>query len=186
MDNINKQIIKKFTAEDALNKLRVTIEPKLIASKAIRIIEKYDNTTDAEKEQLASKHSKLLDQFIRIHEFEKHILLAESLPAKYGSLSIKMTDSIIAEYSCSTTLEKSLVEIIVSSFCRSLYLSTLLSNILNRESVPVEQNFVNHYNFIGKELDRANREYLTALTALQQLKSPRLNVNLKADTAIVG
>lgn len=121
-----------------------------------------------------------------MHEFDKHFLLAESIPSKFAAMAIKMSKSLIREYNCTTTLEKSLVEIIVNAFCRSLQLSRSLMNSIARDSVPIEQNYVNYYNLLSKELDKANRQYLTALTTLQQLKSPSLKVTLKAETAIVG
>ena len=42
------------------------------------------------------------------------------------------------------------------------------------------------YAVISTELDRANRHFVTALATLRQIKSPTLEVNVRAQTAIIG
>ena len=39
---------------------------------------------------------------------------------------------------------------------------------------------------IGLELDRANRQFLTALQTLKQIKAPQLEVNVETKTAFVA
>lgn len=185
MGNSN-QVKTKSKIEDVLYRFKGSLEPSIIDKRAMEILEEMDNVNKNEKDRLSKKYNTLLDQFVRMHEFEKHFLLAESVHSKFAAMSLKMTQSLINEYSCTTTLEKSLVEIIVNAFCRSLHLSAQFTAVVGRDSIRVEQNYVNLYNFLGKELERANREYLTALSTLQQLKSPTMKINLKAETAIVG
>lgn len=179
--------LKKLNeANDVINRLKADIEPQSINDKVQKIFERIDSSKTQKESLLNQNELQILDQFIKMHEFEKHLLLTESLPSKFSSLSIKMAKSMIAEYKCSTSLEKSLVELIVNSFCRSLYLSSILVVVLEQKTVQIEQNFINYYKFIGKELDKANREYLTAITTLHQMKTPNIQLNLKADTAILG
>ena len=186
MKSQNTTIKKLNEANEVLNRLKKDIEPQSINNKVNKIFERIDSSDNQKGPFLTPSELDLLDQFIRMHEFEKHLLLTESLPDKFSSMAINMAKSIIAEYKCTNTVEKSLVEIIVNSFCRSLYLSSILVVVLEQKTVQIEQNFTNYYKFIGKELDKANREYLTAITTLHQLKSPNIQVNLKADTAILG
>lgn len=183
---MENKIKTKPKLEDVLYRFKGNIEPRTIDERAINILAKMDEADEKEKDRLSKKHNFLLDQFVRMHEFEKHFLLAESVNTKFAAMSIKMTQDLIKEYNCTTTLEKSLVEIIVNAFCRSLNLSAQLTTVLSRDSIGIEQGHINLYSFLGKELDRANREYLTALSTLQQIKSPSIKVNLKAETAIVG
>lgn len=179
--------LKKLNeANDVINRLKADIEPQSINDKVQKIFERIDSSKTQKESLLNQNELQILDQFIKMHEFEKHLLLTESLPSKFSSLSIKMAKSMIAEYKCSTSLEKSLVELIVNSFCRSLYLSSILVVVLEQKTVQIEQNFINYYKFIGKELDKANREYLTAITTLHQMKTPNIQLNLKADTVILG
>ena len=39
---------------------------------------------------------------------------------------------------------------------------------------------------ISKELDRANRQFITALTTLKQIKAPSLEINVKTKAAFVA
>jgi hypothetical protein len=43
-----------------------------------------------------------------------------------------------------------------------------------------------HYQTLGKELDRANRHYLTAIQTLRMMKQVPIQITVKAQTAIVG
>lgn len=186
MQNLNTKTNKYRDIHEILSRLDSNIDSLSINKKVNNIFDRIDNAKTKKEANLTKQELSTLDQFIRIHEFEKHILLSESLPAKFSSMAINMAKSMIAEYKCTTVLEKSIVELIVNAFCRSLYLSSLMVVVFGQEPVQIHQNFINYYNFIGKELDRANREYLTAITTLHQLKSPHIQLNLKAETAILG
>lgn len=180
------QLTVKQKVEDALYRLRGSIEAYEIDSKAIQLLEDIENADEKDRARLQEQNAETIDQFIKLHEFDKHFLLAESLPQKYRAMSVEMAKSLIREHNCTTTTEKSLVEVIVSTFCRVLHIGSLMSAELDGGSIPLNQNFINYFNFLSKELDKANRQYLTALTTLQQLKSPPMKVSLKAQTAIVG
>jgi hypothetical protein len=43
-----------------------------------------------------------------------------------------------------------------------------------------------HYSVMSKELDRANRQFITALTTLKQMKAPSIEINVTAKTAFVA
>ena len=172
--------------KEILGRFRGNIDPENIDKKAIRLLSLIDEANGKKKDKIVAENSKFFDDFARMHEFDKHYLLAESLTPRFSTMAIRMVKSIIKEYDCRTVLEKSLAEIIASSFCRVLHLSTNLNRNLSGDSISISQTFVNYYNFLSKEIDKANRQYLNALTTLQQIKSPSIKVNLKAETAIVG
>lgn len=180
------ELTLKQNIEDALYRFRGSIEASHIDNKILKLLTRIDNASESEKRDLQEKHATLIDQFVRMHEFDKHFLLAESLPTKFAAMSIRMTKDLIQEYSCTNNLEKSLVEIIVNAFCRSLHFSRLSTVALSSDSIPIDQNSINYYNFLSREIDKSNRQYLSALMTLQQIKSPAIKVNLKAETAILG
>lgn len=180
------KITTKNQITDALERVQGHIEAPAIHKKIIEVLGEVDKAKADKKSAIMSKHSELLTEFARLHEFDKHFLLAESLPPEFGAMAIEMTKSMIREYACNSTAEKSLVEIIVNAFCRTLFFSKKLTMILNRNPTILEQSYINYYNFLSKELDKANRQYLTGILSLQQLKSPTMKVSVKADTAILA
>lgn len=182
----NNGLEEKTKEKSTLSRFLASIEEASIDKKIQKLIKDMDSADKEEKLLLQEVNSELIAEFVKMHEFDKHLLLADSLPLSFGAMSIKMTKSIIEENHCNTDLEISLVEIIVNAFCRSLHFSRLLSLALSTNPDRIEQKFINYYAFLSKEIDKATRQYLSALLALQQLKTPPLKVNLKAHTAILG
>lgn len=161
------------------------LEPEYITRKVLRILD-YAKNKEQDADKLSRVEQDVLNIFGHVYEFDKHFNLAESVGDHMAPMAIKMTQDLIKEHNCKTIQEKSLVEIIVNAFCRSLGLSRRLMHCMSGDSVKISSDHTNYYNFLSKEIDKANRQYLTALTTLQQLKSPSLKVTLKAETAIVG
>jgi len=95
------------------------------------------------------------------------------------------------EYNCQTASEKALAQTVVIAFEHVLDLSRRLHIMMENTSVQVMD--IKTYPFllkrmqiIGLELDRANRQFLTALQTLKQIKAPQIEVNVKTKTAFVA
>ena len=95
------------------------------------------------------------------------------------------------EYNCQTASEKALAQTVVIAFEHVLDLSRRLHIMMDNTSVQVMD--IKTYPFllkrmqiIGLELDRANRQFLTALQTLKQIKAPQIEVNVKTKTAFVA
>lgn len=113
-----------------------------------------------------------------------HIPVAETVREEYRTFLVEMTQNIESEYGCKTAIEKALAEMIASSYVRTIqYSSEFNLCTKNRE---ISRNGNDFYSIIGKELDRANRHFLNAVITLKQLKSPALELNIKAGTAFIG
>jgi len=117
-------------------------------------------------------------------EFEKGMLLAEGFEGKYRPFVIDLNRKIQKEFDCRTVSEKSLAESVAMNFCRTLYLQNKIDCYLQRRSFT--DIGVGYLNYLSKDLDRANRHYLTSLQALKSIKQPNLEVNINAQTAVVG
>ncbi|HUW21126.1 MAG TPA: hypothetical protein VMW41_00485 [Candidatus Bathyarchaeia archaeon] len=96
------------------------------------------------------------------------------------------------EYNCQTASEKALAQTTVIAFEHILDYSRRLHKLLsgtgslkvmNEKTYPL---FLKRIQIIGLELDRANRQFLTALQTLKQIKTPRLEVKVKSKTAFVA
>lgn len=144
-------------------------------------IEKGDDSLDDTME----KNRDIVTKALRMHEFEKHIALAESVPEYLRTMTMKICKDLSKEYNCTTVAEKALAEIVAMNFARTMFFSQKLSKLMVGE-VSVDEVWIKYYTFVSKELDKAQRQYTTALTTLQQLKSPTLKVNLKAETAFIA
>jgi hypothetical protein len=96
------------------------------------------------------------------------------------------------EYNCQTASEKALAQSVVIAFEHILDYSRRLHIVMENTGnakvidIKVYPLFLKRMQIIGLELDRANRQFLTALQTLKQIKAPQLEVNVKTKTAFVA
>lgn len=150
-----------------------------------------------------------------INEFTNGLLMCDSIYDKFRTFAIEMMRKLQEEYNCQTASEKATCELATMAFIRIFeyrelmirsekYQSNLVSghscgnnNILysdiNRQHAYFGCNACNrakieqqHYQTLGKELDRANRTYLSAIQTLRMMKQAPLQITVKAQTAFVG
>ncbi|OIP52052.1 hypothetical protein AUK10_04120 [Candidatus Gracilibacteria bacterium CG2_30_37_12] len=88
------------------------------------------------------------------------------------------------EYDCQTSLEISLCEIIANSFKRIISVSKLMETDLNLNYPSKEK--VNYLAILSKELDRQNRNYLTAINTLIDMKNPKMTINVNTENTFLG
>ncbi len=104
---------------------------------------------------------------------------------KYKSFSIEFARDLIKEYSCTSASEKALVQLITSAFIRSLeYAEMLSNNCSGKKPFTAERNGL--YAVLSKEIDRAQRQYLTGINTLSNIKHPALHVTFKTQNAFVA
>lgn len=83
---------------------------------------------------------------------------------------MEFADDLIQEYDCKTVSERSLCEVVASSYFNILKASKAFQNMYSLEYLSSEKN--GYYNVISKELEKQNRMYLSSLQTLRTLKSP--------------
>lgn len=185
----DKKAITPYTRERVqeiiTRNLRADCDPEIILKNLGETI--LPNMLDgekAEKEQATEKYNKLQREIVSLGELDNHYLISESVNKEYRPLLISMGRDLHKEFDVQTASEKGLVEIAVGAFGRYLEYSSRLYNLLNVEFLSHEKN--GYYCVIAKEVDRAHRQYVTAISTLKQIKSPGFEVNIHAKTALLG
>jgi len=115
---------------------------------------------------------------------DSHARLADTTTDKLAPLAITVAQQLISEYHCETAAEKTLAETVANAYIRVLRYSEALNDVYGRDSTSPEIN--KYISVTSMELDRANRQYLTALSTLKSFKQPSVNVTFKANTAFVA
>lgn len=136
------------------------------------------------KQKANDKDMEIMIRAMRDFGLENNITMLESIEIRYRGMTINLRKNLIKEFNCTTYTEKSLVDLAVGAFARNLSYSKKLFNIASIGHINKELN--NFMSIMSKEIDRANRHYLTALETLKQLKQPELNINVKAKTAFIS
>lgn len=126
----------------------------------------------------------LIYKAVTLNEFQNGVLLVLTIPEEYRTFAIDLLRKLQKEFNCSTTSEQATAELITVNYIRTLNIQSRIYQCLDlKEITDLRLNFL---SIMSKELDRANRHYLTALQTLRMLKQPSLQVNIKTNTAIVG
>lgn len=173
---LRARMIKSFVAQD---------NPSLILSKMDKMLNLYrDAPNEAEKDKLLKQLDKLYEKAASATSLDNHFRLGASTTQELRPLVIDMCNQLIVEYDCKTVSEKTLAEIIAGAYVRILRYSTSLNNsyAINDANPNLNAFRAN----ASKELDRAHRQYMFALTTLKQIKSPFTSLNVKAQTAFMG
>lgn len=118
-----------------------------------------------------------------ILEFDKGVLLSNAVSSLDNPFVLELFNELQKEFNCQTASEKSLAEITALNFMRILAMQRKLKDI--QTSVKTRYD-VQYIAVLSKELDRAERHYLTSLQTLRMLKMPQLEVNIKTQNAFVG
>jgi uncharacterized protein YunC (DUF1805 family) len=136
------------------------------------------------KEDLNEKETELLTQVFYDFGIENGIHLADSTPEKLRGLTANLRNDLIKEFNCTTSTEKILVDTVVNAYTRNLNYSKKLLGVT--EMGNTNSNINNFIGLMSKEIDRANRHFLSALQTLKEIKQPELKVNIKTNTAFFG
>lgn len=180
----NKSLSKLYTQLEAKefidNELLFEFDSKSIVKKMTNEL----NDDSFKCGNIASNTHKGLEQYLKLNSLNNHLLLTKSCNEDYQPLIVQFSKDLIEEYQCTTSSEKALVHTIAIAYYRILNCSRLYNNEMNTKSISRERTELIKSH--GKELDRANRQFISALETLKLIKQPAIKINLKADNAYLA
>lgn len=185
----NKKELKPYSEEEAKKVIisRITFpnnRQSLIKELKEEIIPKCIDETNPEHEKATKLFGEKAMLFMRIFENESHVALMESVNENYQMMSKEMSEQMIKEFDCKNEAERSLVKLIVNAYIRVLDNSRRLNNELNGQNITPNRNI--YIANLSKQIDRANRQYISALLTLKQLKAPNVEMNIKTNNAFIS
>jgi hypothetical protein len=121
---------------------------------------------------------------LSIYNLDNHVLLVQSVDDDYRTFAMEFSNQLCEEFGCKTPSEKSMAQAVAGAYIRILEYARQLRRSTTVEYLSKEKT--DYYSMMGRELDRANRHYIAALTALKQLKSPRMAVTVKTEAAFIA
>lgn len=126
----------------------------------------------------------LADQLISLNNLDNHILLSTTTEPIYLTFIVQFAKDLTSEYNCQTASEKALAQTIAEAYGRVLKFSKYLGMNINRENYS--DLTILREKALSKDLDRAHRQYLSALQMLRQMKAPALNIHVKTQNAYIA
>lgn len=184
----NKPAVR-FTTEDLeqilKSDMRLNASPAVVKATVTKLLNQYQNADEEKKQELNEKYTEKTLQALAIYNLENHVLLVDTTTSEeHRTFAIEMATEIIKEYDCKTAVEKTLAHTITSAYIRAMEYSKLLSRVSNMEFISDTK--IRYYGMLGKEIDRANRQYISGLSTLALMKAPRLAVTVKTKNAFVA
>lgn len=151
------------------------------ADSVIRTAYKELKKGDVEK---ANKPESNIFREMTLREFDVGLLMVVAIPEMHRTLALDMSKKLQAEFNCQTTSEKSLAELASLNYARILGIQFQINNYLSKQSFT--DTGVGYLRFASQELDRAERHYLTSVQTLKSMREPPMQVNFRANTAVIG
>jgi hypothetical protein len=182
-----KELAKPFTDEQTLDFLKecalAKCDPKGILKRlSATAFAWYENSKPSK--ELRARLQEEVGEALPIIALDTHYLIAEVVGERYRPFVITFVKQLIEEYQCKTPSEKALAQNVAVSYVRSIELSNRATSMARADSTSQEKN--GYYGALSKELDRAQRQFTSSLLVLKQMKSPNLEVNIKAKNAFIA
>ncbi len=131
---------------------------------------------------LGKDQSVLISKGIMMLAHERHYLVAESVfDEGWRPMIMDFAHCIQKEYSCKENSEIALAGLAASAYYRSLKAARKLNALL--EKTEIGMTGVNLMTAVSKEIDRAERQYLSAIETLRSRRQPQMNVKIQTKTA---
>jgi hypothetical protein len=101
---------------------------------------------------------------------------------------VKMRETLIIEHDAKSASELMIIDLAINAYFRSLHTSKIYSSLVqgNDGTVRFEQSRVNLLKELGKQVENANKQFLSALTLLKEMKQPRINIKVQSKQAFVA
>lgn len=181
-----KVVLKPMTTEQVMKLIKdcaiASCDPKMIVQAVGKAAMEYTNNpkTKGAMEKVNAEIGKGLP----LIALDTHYLAAEVVGERFRPFVIQLAQQLTAEYQCKTPSEKMLAENVALAYGRVLELSRTVMSSTRTEYLSHEKN--SFYGVLSKELDRAQRQLTSSLLVLKQMKSPTMEINVKAKTAFIA
>ncbi len=184
----DRAIIEKMTIEEAKDFIdqiaNIPGDPKHIMKKLSEDLLPQINSGKANK-KIYKETEKVIRKALTAFGLDTHYPLVEIVNERYRPLAIEFSRQLIEEFDCKTPSEKALSQIVVNAYLRVLDDSRKYNSCLEAGKYLSNER-TKHLAVISKQLDRSNRQFITALATLKQIKTPLLEVNVKTKTAFIS
>lgn len=129
------------------------------------------------------------EEISKITAVEKGKYVRASVHSIDQDYVLKLRQQLVNEHKVVSASEMLVVDIAVNSYFRSLRSSVICINLIQNQAGAVlspEQTRTNLIKELNKQIEMANRQFMTALTFLKELRQPPIKVSVQAKQAFVG
>lgn len=117
--------------------------------------------------------------------FENDYSLSATLGVKHAGLGIELRRNLIKNFQCTTYADKLLVDTVVSAHIRYLTCVGSFQDYLTQRTY-LSREQIQFLGVLSKEMDRANRQTMTAYQMLVNYKQPSLKVQINTKNTFLA
>ena len=101
---------------------------------------------------------------------------------------IPLRKQLIFEHQAQTASELMIIDLAINAYFRSLQTSKIYSSLMQSKdgTVSFDQIKINMLKELGKQVETANKHFLSAITLLKEMKQPQINIKVSSKQAFVG
>jgi hypothetical protein len=186
-DNAIDKPFSKNEAKEFIKKCaQIDCDPSLVIKKSAQQIKKYLSASQKVSAEEKEELDKTVRNALSAMSLETHFDLSETFDPNYRFLVIEVAREIEKEYNCTNYSEKALVEVIANSYVRIIDNSKRLNTELGGSNQLITENKTKYLSLLSKQLDRSNRQFISALIALKQIKAPEVKLNIKSKNTFLA
>lgn len=101
---------------------------------------------------------------------------------------MELRKQFVAEYQANTVSELMIIDMAINAYFRSLHTSRIYSCLSQKNDGTFEysQLKINFMKELGKQIDSANKQFISTITLLKEIKRPPINIKVNSKQAFVG
>lgn len=115
-------------------------------------------------------------------------VLQESVGSKNMHHALKLRKELIAEHKATSVTELMMIDLAINAYFRGLRSAKVYSSLMenNNGRINTEQSIVNVLKEMGKQIESASRQFMSALTTLKEMKQPPVKVKIQTKEAYIA
>lgn len=143
------------------------------------------DSVELDNESLLEIYKEYGEVILSLNNSQTNGMVLNLVEEKYRPMLQEMIQSICRDYNCKNIIEISMAQNIATSYVRGIVLQDKINDDFQGDGLL--SNLRNsRLSILSKELDRANRQYITFIKTLRELKRPQLSVIVNVESMIVG
>ena len=163
---------------EVFSSLKHDYDPTVVLGRAQKFID-----SNSGKSHIDDQNS-LLSNAMAIDELNNGLLMANCVRENYRSFCIGFKKQLETEFGCNTPSKQAIAEVASINFSRVIDTQKRMTEYLQREEFT--SLGVKYLLLLSKELDRAQRHFVSSMQLLQSTKFPPIQISIKATSAVVG
>lgn len=129
------------TASDIVKTAGFSTHPKILLPELGKALEEWKQATDKkDKKKKLKVFNEKYSACVYVHALDNHSAIAETVNQNYQPFVIQMTNDLISDFGCNTAYEKSLAELVVSSYVRYIKNSRKFLNAQHIDYLSLKNN----------------------------------------------